>query len=156
MAGVPITVTLSLLAVGGWFVALLGTGLTDAADLPLLVAVAAGLGVLVAALAAGVVTARLVVRPLARVFASTEAESRDAFVGRTCVIRTGTVTDRFGQAEADDGSGATVLVQVRVVNGSEPDLRQGSVALIVDYDPVAEIFLVCPVDDVLGAAEPGT
>jgi hypothetical protein len=156
LAGVPVTVGISLLILAGWFVALLGTGAANEADLPVVGAVVAGLGILAASLVAGALAVRLVARPLSRLFASTEAEGRGAFVGRTCVVRTTTVSETFGQAEADDGSGATVLLQVRVPpTGPEPDLRQGSVALIVDYDPEAEVFVVCPADDVLGAAEPG-
>ncbi|MGH9209360.1 MAG: hypothetical protein ACRD2C_01615 [Acidimicrobiales bacterium] len=156
LAGVPLTVSLSVVVLGGWFVALLGTGLANAADVPVVAAILLGLVVLALALAAGVLVASVVTRPLARLFASTEAEGRQAFVGRTCIVRTTTVTDSFGQAEASDGSGATVLLQVRMSpTDQEADLRRGSSALIVDYDPAAEVFVVCPVDDVLGTAEPG-
>jgi hypothetical protein len=80
-------------------------------------------------------------------------------VGRTCTIRTATVTADFGQAEASDPTGATVLVPVRVPSAGVPaasaPLARGERALIFEYDPAAEVFLVCPVDDALEAGADG-
>jgi hypothetical protein len=143
LAGVPVTVALSLLVVLGWFATLVGTVLVDGA------AGAAAAVLSVAVLAAGLLLAwlstGLLVRPLRRVFAAAAPPSRSDFLGRVCVIRTGQVTADFGQAEvtADDGSSA--IIQVRQPGpdpaGAEP-LRAGSTALIFDYDPAGEFFWV--------------
>src|SRR5690606_27461248 len=108
-----------------------------------------GTAVIAVAFVVGALTAAAVARPLGRLFATTTAESRAAFIGRICTVRTATVTDSFGQAEATDPSGATVLLQVRLAEPGE--LRRGMEALIFDYDPDVEVFLVSPADDTLGA-----
>jgi hypothetical protein len=146
LAAVPATVALGLVVVFGWFVAFLATAALQAADLPTAAAVALGLVALAAAFAVGTVAASLAARPLAPLFATTHAESRSAFVGRLCTVRTERVTADFGQAEAADPDGATVLVPVRVADADAdgPPLRRGDRALIVDYDPAAEVFFVTP------------
>lgn len=150
LADVPITMSLSVLVVFGWFVALIVTGMANAADVSTGMRLVIGLVTMALAVVAGALAASVTVRPLARLFVTTEAEGRRSFVGRTCTVRTTRVTESFGQAEATDPSGATVLLQVRAAdNASEADLHYGAAALIVDYDPAAEVFLLCPVDGVL-------
>ncbi|MFD0258943.1 hypothetical protein ACFVH7_11810 [Kitasatospora indigofera] len=140
IGGVPVTVVVSLLVAIAWFVSLAGSALTT------------GAGARTVVLGAAVVSAwsgaRLLLRPLARLFPPERAATRHDFVGRLCVIRTGRVTTEFGQAEvtADDGSSA--LVQVRTLTG-EPELAAGRTALIYDYDDSGEHFLVAPFDPAL-------
>jgi hypothetical protein len=86
----------------------------------------------------------IVVRPLARVFTPLKATTHDALVGKMCTIRTGTVTDRFGEATLEDG-GAGVVVRVRVEAGEK--LGRGDHAVIVGYDPDKQEFTVAPIDD---------
>jgi hypothetical protein len=160
LTGVPVTIAASLVVLFGWLVALVATAAVDSLELGTAVRLVAGVAVLVTAVVAGALAASVVARPLGRLFASTSAEARVAFVGRTCTVRTAEVTPTFGQAEAADPSGATVLVPVRTVptpDDGEPasPLRLGDRALIFEYDPVAEVFLVCPVDDALGAGAEG-
>jgi hypothetical protein len=88
----------------------------------------------------------LAVRPLARVFTPVKATTHDALVGKLCTIRTGTVTDRFGEATLDDG-GAGVVVRVRV--GSGEKLGRGDQAVIVGYDAERQEFTVAPMEGVL-------
>ena len=85
-------------------------------------------------------------RPLAKVFKHRQATSRGDLIGKTCVVRTGTVTGTFGEALLEDG-GAGLVVRVRV----DRDLvvKRGDQMLIVDWDSEHESFLVEPVDDVL-------
>ncbi|MBN2621802.1 MAG: hypothetical protein JXA83_00480 [Acidimicrobiales bacterium] len=159
LAGVPVTIVASLVVLFGWLVALVATAAADVWDVAAVVRLLGGLVTIVVAAAAGALAASVVARPLGRVFATTQAESRTAFVGRTCIVRTAEVTATFGQAEAADPSGATVLVPVRVARqdgrAGVPSLRRDDEALIFDYDPAAEVFLVCPVDDALGAGADG-
>ncbi len=159
LAGVPVTVAASLVIVFGWAVALVASAAADSLDVAPVVRLLGGLVALALAVLVGAVCAAVAARPLARLFVTVEAEGRSAFVGRTCTIRTSTVTTDFGQAEASDPSGATVLVPVRVSSTGGPadsaTLARGQRALIFDYDPKAEVFLVCPVDDALEAGADG-
>lgn len=161
LTGVPVTIVASLVVVFGWLVALVATAAADSLDLTSAVRLVAGVGVIVVAVVVGATAASVVARPLGALFVSTSAEARVAFVGRTCTIRTAQVTSTFGQAEAADPSGATVLVPVRTPPSSDEEggvspLRRGDRALIFEYDPVAEVFLVSPVDDALGAGADGS
>ena len=62
------------------------------------------------------------------------------------LVRTGTVTDRFGEAMLDDG-GAGLVVRVRVESGER--LERGDQAVIVGYDPERQQFTVAPMEGVL-------
>lgn len=146
LSGVPVTVTLSLLIALCWFlslsggVLLAGLGVTGAA------LAAASLLVLVAAVIAGWLGTRLLIRPLRRVFTQGRSPSNADFVGRMCVVRTGRVDAGFGQAEVTAADGSSAIVQVRTPPGEGTGLGGGGSALIYDYDPAGGFFLVMPYD----------
>jgi hypothetical protein len=142
LGGVPVTVTVSVLTVVSWFVSLAGGVLTAALDLGTLAHVLLDLGVLLLALLAGLLVARLVVVPLRGLYAPGGEASRDDFVGRECVIRTGTVTGVFGQAEVTALDGSSAIIQVRQTG--EHELTSGRRALIFEYDTAGEFFWVAP------------
>ena len=77
-----------------------------------------------------------------RRLAATTGDSRTAFVGRTCVIRTGTVTDAFGQAEVHAADGSSAIVQVRQTGADT--FTAGSTAVIYEYDRDGEFFWIVP------------
>ncbi|QKW18183.1 hypothetical protein HUT16_03100 [Kitasatospora sp. NA04385] len=135
--GAPATVVVSLLVSIAWFVSLAGSALTE--GLP------ARAAVLAAAVGSAWAGTRALVRPLARLFPRERAARRHDFVGRICVVRTGRVTGDFGQAEVRAEDGSTAVVQVRS-RGEEPGLTIGRTALVFDYDPDGEFFLVAPFD----------
>lgn len=149
LRGTPVAVALSLLVSIAWFLSLVSTVLIDGT---LLRAVALPL-VLIASWAA----VRVLVRPLRRLAAREEGISHRDFVGLMCVVRTGHVSSRFGQAEVTAPDGSTALVQVRTVPAAPadpaptpPGPTAGSRALIFDYDDEGGFFLVAPYDDGLG------
>ncbi|GAA1347391.1 hypothetical protein [Saccharothrix algeriensis] len=133
LGGVPFSVVLSLLVPIAWFLCLSAASLVDGFDV----------AILVGSLVVGYLAARVAVLPLRRLYPTLPPASRNDFVGRVCVIRTGTVTAHFGQAEvtADDGSSA--IVQVR--QAGRDDLTVGTTALIFDYDRDGEFFWVAPI-----------
>ena len=79
-------------------------------------------------------------------FVQKRVTSRHDLIGKTCVVRTGSVTSTFGEALLEDG-GAGLVVRVRV--DRELPVRRGDQMLIVDWDSAYEAFLVEPVDEVL-------
>ena len=140
LGGVPVTVALSLLVAFAWFVSLVGAALVSGFVLSLLV--------LAAALAVAWLLTRLAVRPLRRLFPATDdGPSRIAFVGRPCVIRTGTVSATFGQAEVTAEDGSSAIVQVRQTG--RDTFTAGTVAVIYEYDPDGEFFWVVPTPSTL-------
>jgi hypothetical protein len=138
IGGAPVTVGISLLIAFSWFASLAGTVLLTPSS------TVASAGVLAGALAAGLVLTRLVMTPLKRLFPADPPASRLDFVGRPCVIRTGRVTQTFGQAEVTAADGSSALVQVR--QAGQDALTAGSAALIFDYDEAGEFFWVASLD----------
>ncbi|WP_238015143.1 hypothetical protein KZZ52_01970 [Dactylosporangium sp. AC04546] len=134
LGGVPATVGLSVLVLVAWFVSLAGSTVTDGALLRL--------AVLVVALVVAWLVTRVLVVPLGRLFPATTGDSRTAFVGRTCVVRTGTVTETFGQAEVTAADGSSAIVQVRQT-GTDT-FTAGSTAVIYEYDQDGEFFWIVP------------
>lgn len=145
LGGVPVTVTGSVLIVVGWFVSLVGTLVLDSLGLSGGLGVALGIGVILVALFVGLLAARLVATPLRKLYVTGEEPSRNDFVGRECVVRTGEVSEDFGQAEVTAVDGSSAVVQVRQTG--EHTLTAGTRALIFDYDVTGEFFWVAPVTD---------
>jgi hypothetical protein len=139
LTGVPASVIISLLVVLAWFGSLAGAELLTALPLWL---------VLVASIVAAWVITRLALIGLARIWPHGPAASRADFIGQTCVIRTGTVTRTFGQAEVHAPDGSSAIVQVRQTGAD--NLRAGMTAVLYDVDPEGEFFWVVPTDVALG------
>jgi len=141
----PATVVLSLVILFAWVLTMLGVQASEAllGRVPFVVAV----GLFVAAPVLALFPTSLLVRPLARIFTPHGATKHEALVGKVCTIRTGTVTERFGEALLDDG-GAGVVVRVRVDDAGET-LARGEQAVIVAYDAERQEFTVAPMRGVL-------
>ncbi|MEU5871812.1 hypothetical protein AB0A73_09665 [Glycomyces sp. NPDC047369] len=146
---VPFTVVLSLWITLGWIVTVLGTTWVRSADV-FIPSAASGAAVLVAGLGVGMLGAKLLTRPLARLFDDAPATHHADLVGKTCVVRTGTVTLDSGQAEVIDEEGAVILINVRrsphEPEGIEDALyARHSKVVVFDYDAADQVFLVVPV-----------
>jgi hypothetical protein len=153
MIGVVAAVTVSLFVAFAWFADLAGTVLLHRSGRS---GAIGEVGVLaVALLVAGLVT-RLVMRPVGRMLADEQVPSRQDFVGRMCVIRTGRVDLEFGQAEVRAADGASAVIQVRQQRNQDGEaaLKAGSTALIFDYDADGEFFWVMPYDAELDPHRP--
>ena len=130
-----------MLIVIAWFASLAGAVALHAADL---FTAATATALLVVALVVALFGTRLLVLPLRRLLPDAPAASRNDFVGRICVIRTGRVGLDFGQAEVTAADGSSAIVQVR--QSGADDLRAGSNALIYDLDTDGGFFWVTPLD----------
>ena len=139
LGGVPVAVVLSVLIALSWFFSLVGGVLLGGALFAVVV--------LLGALAAAWLCARLLVLGLRRVLPAGAEPSRVDFVGKLCVIRTGRVDADFGQAEVTAADGSSAVIQVRQP-GNDP-LAAGDSALIFDFDAEREFFWVTPVDAAL-------
>ena len=141
----PATVIFSLIITFAWLVSVVTmqvvTRMAPALAGPLL-----SLAVLVGSFALALPLTSIAARPLARVFAPKHAPIKSDFIGRTCTVRTGSVSHKFGEATLQDG-GAGLVLRVRVEDGKQ--LGRGEQALIVDYDAERETYLVEPMRDVL-------
>jgi hypothetical protein len=145
LRSVPATVVFSFIITFSWLVSVVGMQLLTRLA-PGLRGIPLSLSVLVGAFALSLPLTSLAARPLARVFAPRRAPVKSDFIGRTCVVRTGSVTAKFGEATLNDG-GAGLVLRVRVEDGKQ--LGRGEQALIVDYDAERETYLVEPMRDVI-------
>lgn len=149
-AKVPITISASVAFLVCWVLSLLA--MSYAPD-----TVGGGawvaLAVLLATLIVGLPLAGLLIRPLGGVFEVHEGKSNRDYVGHTCTVTTGHVDDGFGQATVEDG-GTVLVIPVRC---DRPDaLARNDKALIIDFDPARQAYLVEPAAEVLPAArDPG-
>ncbi|WP_225409490.1 hypothetical protein [Stigmatella hybrida] len=142
-AGIPVTISGSFIVFASWTLSLLGSGTAHemlGAVLP--GAVISG-GMLLLSLVLGTLLAALAVRPLRPIFISQKAPSRDALMGRVCLINSGSVTGSFGQATFADGGAGLIL---NVFCGKANQLKRGDQALILGYDPARDVYEVEPVD----------
>jgi hypothetical protein len=145
LRSVPATTILSLIITFSWLVCAIGMQIVSR-DLPRSTASLFGWLVFAVSPVLALPITAIAARPLAKVFKHKQATQRSDLIGKTCVIRTGTVTATFGEALLEDG-GAGLVVRVRV--DRELPVKRGDQMLIVDYDSQHESFLVEPVDEIL-------
>jgi hypothetical protein len=145
----PATVVLSVIILFSWILTMVGMQALEA-WIPSAATGIARFVLFVLAPIIAVFPTSLVIRPLGHVFAPPKAAAKQDLVGKLCTIRTGTVTDRFGEATLDDG-GAGLVVRVRVETGEK--LGRGDQAVIVGYDEERQEFTVAPMEGVLDERE---
>ncbi|GAB7040044.1 hypothetical protein JCM9533A_38940 [Catenuloplanes niger JCM 9533] len=151
LGGVPVTVIVSLMVAFAWFASLAGTVVLGTTDLNGGVMIVLSLLVIVVALVLAFGITRVLAGLLSRLMPVGPQPSRGDFMGATCVVRTGSVTATFGQAEVHAKDGSSAIVQVRQP-GAEP-FRAGSKAVIYDFDAQGEFFWIMPADAVPGLSD---
>jgi hypothetical protein len=147
---IPATVALSVLIAFSWLVSVVAMQIIAriwvAGPGTLL-----SLGILIVSPMLALPLSSLVCVPLSKAITQRKAPTKGALIGMTCRVRTGKVTDRFGEATLEDG-GAGLILRVRV--DGESQLKRGDLALIVDFDKEQDSFLVEPMDRLLGDSKP--
>jgi hypothetical protein len=138
LRSVPLTIVVSGIVMFSWVFSMLGATLFTSSVMHVLTLLAAPLLALF--------PTSLVARPLGKLFVNPTAVTRTDLIGKTCRIRTGTVTEKFGEAELEDG-GAGIVVRVRI--DTDVKLARGQEAIIVGYDDEREEFTVAPMEELL-------
>ena len=146
LGSAPMTVVLSLIILVAWSISLLVAPPVMAMAPGRLGGILVGTGLWIAALVAGVMAASLLVRPLAPLFATHRAAGKEQLIGRVCMIKTGTVDERGGQA-LFSRDGDEILIAVRCERPNT--LSRGSMAVIVDWLRDEDVFLVTAADDIV-------
>ncbi|WP_199034272.1 OB-fold-containig protein [Glycomyces salinus] len=146
---VPFTVVASLWITLGWIVTVLGTTWVRSSDEVFIPAAASGIALLVAGIGVGMLGAKLLARPLSKLFADPPVTTHRGLVGKMCVVRTGTVTTDSGQAELTEEDGKVHLINIRRSVHEPPGIQdelfsRHSKLVIFDYDEAEKIFLVVP------------
>lgn len=88
----------------------------------------------------------VVVRPLVPIFEIREGKSNHDYVGHSCTISTGSVDENFGQATVEDG-GTVLVIPVRCDKPGK--LARNDKALIIEFDPERQAYVVEPAIDML-------
>lgn len=138
LRSVPLTVTISFLALFGWLASLFASDLLAGVISGVFVSIGVGVVAFVVALP----LTSLAIRPLAPVFKTHTARGRHELIGHECLVSTGRVDHRFGQAYCTIGHNE-LLIQVRcdrVSNG----LIKNDEALIIDWSHERQAFTVEP------------
>ena len=146
LAGVPLTVSLSVLVFLTWLLAVAAAIALRGAAPAYALGPLAGTLLMLAAFVVALVATGFVVRPLRPAFATAEAPRRREAVGRLCTVLSSRVDRTTGRAEIDDG-GAGLIVEVRCFEPNE--LTRGSRALVFEYDGAKELYHVVPADALL-------
>jgi Protein of unknown function (DUF1449) len=141
----PATVIFSLIITFAWLISVV-TMQVVTRTAPVLAGPLLSLVVLLGSFVLALPLTSIAARPLAKVFAPKHAPVKSDFIGRTCTVRTGSVSNKFGEATLHDG-GAGLVLRIRVEDGKQ--LGRGEQALIVDYDAERETYLVEPMRDVM-------
>lgn len=126
LGGVPVTISLSIVIIVGWFVCYYGAYML----LPLADDYVSSLGSIAAAviryalgvplffgsLYVGLKVASLLIKPLRPLFVTAQQKTSDRVLGQVAIVRTSRVDQSFGEATLSDG-GAGLVLQVRATAG---------------------------------------
>jgi hypothetical protein len=144
----PVTVVSSALVIYGWIFSYFGM-----LWLPRWFGGVSGLvwsvSVSVGACVVSLLLTSLTIRPLGPMFEVHTRRAQETMVGKEVVVKTLTVGASHGQASFDDG-GAGLLLKVRCLR--ENGLTRGARALVIDYNEREHVYLVEPMDELLGSA----
>ena len=143
LAGVPITLSFSLLFLFAWTLSLF----SDAWLLPWLPnGIAhdlAGVAVLIVSFFIALYVTGKITQPLSKLFITHEARSNRSLLAKYCQITSMSVNENFGQAKVEDG-GAGLIISVRA--SSPNDFTKGDTALIYEYDPDKNLYFISKLD----------
>jgi hypothetical protein len=141
---VPATVVISFTVLFAWGITLTAMDLVGglAASIPGGMWLLGG-GITVGALVLALPLTSVAITPFARFFATHGARGRHELVGNSCIVSTGRVDAKFGQAYCRMGHDE-LLIPVRCDHANT--LAKGREALIIDYDQARQAFVVEPVD----------
>lgn len=142
---VPVTIMLTFFVSSAWAASFLGVYyLSSVWKIPGFAALIFGLSFVVAVPLMGALA-----QPFKGMFTTTTRNAGATVIGSVCEVTTGSVTERFGQAQLDDG-GAGLLLAIRCeTSGNE--LTRGSQALIIGHDREQDIYWVEPYEQFLAS-----
>ncbi|GAC1031872.1 hypothetical protein thsps21_27000 [Pseudomonas sp. No.21] len=145
--GVPVTLVLSLLFAGAWFLSYFAE-LLVLSHLPLgLLRYPLGLVVAVVALGLALPVAALICSPLRPLFHKAEAVTSKSVLGQTAMVRSGRVTLEHGEAVLEDG-GAGLILKVRADEAL--GLKRGDRVVLLEYLEAQHAYRVITEDEFRG------
>lgn len=147
LAGVPPLVAITIVTVIGWFLAVVAA-MFVLDPLDGLALLGASVAVLAIALGAGIYLGARIARPIGSMLETARAPGDFDLVGSPAVIRSGTVDERFGYADATWSDGAVSRVDVRAP--SDRALKAGELVRLVGWDPDERTYQVAREKEIFG------
>ncbi len=142
---IPLSLALTLFFFFGWIICHSTALYLGAALSSVLPKFVWGTLVLVFGSLIALIFANMAAMPIAPVFETHVSPRKRDLLGKTVEVRTGRVDEKFGTGSFEDG-GAGLIVEIRCASGK---LSRGDQALVIDYDPKGEFYLVEPLSEVL-------
>ena len=139
--GVPASISLSVLAFGGWVAALLLTSVVRAFDVSGSTLTAIGIASVVVSLIAGALLLRALAKPLRPLFVTEIAPTLSQAIGSFATVRSPKVSPQGGEVLVTNGPLRSAVLPAR----AEETFAMGSAVHIVDRDDDGR-FVVCPID----------
>ena len=131
LTGVPVTVVVSILVASTWLVCYIAASVLMPLMPMELLKTLLGVALLFVSFALAIPITAQFIKPLKTAFVSHTAKNKASFIGCECVVKTGKVTETFGQAEYEDG-GAGMLFDVRA--NTEDGIHKGDRVVLKSYD----------------------
>lgn len=143
LTGIPVTVVISLLIVISWMicyfmVSVLYPFIPWQALKPLI-----GIVVLVVSFLLAIPVTAWMIKPFKGIFVTHSAVKKASLIGKECMVKTGSVSSTFGQAELEDG-GAGMILDVRADSALE--LKKGDLVVLAAYDEADGSYTVVRAD----------
>lgn len=133
---IPLMLVISLISVLLWGSMMIGTMIVGVGSF------LAGWPLALISLVVAILLCRFAVMPLKPFFRRMreEEEHHEPVIGRTGVVRSGELTDQFGQVEVSDKHGP-MLLNARLSLGDAP-INRGQEVLVFDFDQASGIYYV--------------
>ena len=134
---VPFMLFMTFWIVPVWVMAVLGNHYLENESLGF------GLLLLVPILIASLFVAKFLTAPFVRLFGKLDSDvtHNQSLIGRPCTVTSSASASRTGQARIVT-NGAPLLLNVRTPDGLS--MRRGDTALVIDYEPQRNVYLVEP------------
>ena len=129
LAGVPLTISLSILTLVGWLVSYYTVHFLGPIMDIALIRYPLGLVIFLGAVYIGARLAGLLIKPLKPLFEKATQETVKHVVGRTGVVRTSRVDKEFGEINVEDG-GAGLILKVRAT-GTDT-FKKGDFVVVIE------------------------
>jgi len=142
LAGVPITVVLSLLIVTSWLICYLATSLI-LNQIPFdVLRYTLGAALIFVCIAVSIPITAWSIRPFKGLFIAHNAVKKDALIGQECEVKTGKVTDDFGQGILEDGE-AGMILDIRAP--IEKKIIKGDKVILIEYIKKDDCYFVAKI-----------
>lgn len=150
LAGVPVTIIISFVALFGWLISYYAShfllGFFPEGVIRFLV----GLPVFFVSLFLAVQLTAIVIKPFRPLFKKAQQETVKRVIGQTATVRTSKVDNTFGEAMLEDG-GAGLILKIRTVG--EEEFKQGDRVVIFERLKGGDIYRVISEEEFVGSGK---